>query len=432
MPKLPLEGIRVLDITVVWAGPYCTQFLGDLGAEVIRIESLNTFVPLGRGPMAHPTEETLKEMSPWTGGTPDRQPGARTWNRYPIFNAHARNKLGMTLDFLRPGGMDIFKRLLKISDVLVENNPTETMERLGISYQLLQGQNPGIIMLRMPAYGNDGAYQNHRAYGLHIEGVIGHTLQRGYADMDPSANTSVLMSDAAAGTQGAFAVMAALHHRKRTGRGQLIELSQAENTMSFLGQSFMDHSMNGRNTATLGNRHPYAVQGCYPCKGEDRWATITIFDDNDWTAFKKALGNPDWCREEKFSDSISRYHYHDDLDRHIGEWTQRFDSYEVMQLLQNVGIASGPVMDQRDAYADPHLNQREFFEEVHQEDTGTHVYPGIAYKMSETPIKTRRGPVRLGEDNEYVYKTLLNCTDEEYSELEAQGHIGMDYPEEIP
>ena len=140
------------------------------------------------------------------------------------------------------------------------------------------------------------------------------------------------MSDAAAGTQGAFAVMAALHHRKRTGRGQLIELSQAENTMSFLGQSFMDHSMNGRNAATLGNRHPYAVQGCYPCKGEDRWATITIFDDNDWTAFKQALGNPDWCREEKFSDSISRYHYHDDLDRHIGEWTQRFDSYEEMQL----------------------------------------------------------------------------------------------------
>jgi len=187
-------------------------------------------------------------MSPWAGATPGRVPGARPWNRYPIFNAHARNKLGMTLDFFRPGGMDIFKRLVKISDVFVENNPTSTMENLGISYPLLQEQNPGIIMLRMPAYGNTGAYRNHRAYGLHIEGVIGHTLQRGYADMDPSANSTVLMSDAAGGTQGAFAVLAALHHRKRTGRGQLIELSQAENTLPYLGQSFMDFSMNDQSS----------------------------------------------------------------------------------------------------------------------------------------------------------------------------------------
>ena len=432
MPKLPLEGIRVLDITVVWAGPYCTSFLADLGAEVIRIESLNTFVPLGRGPMAHPTVEDLKGMSPWAGAMPGRVPGARPWNRYPIFNAHARNKLGVTLDFFRPGGMDIFKRLVKISDVFVENNPTSTMEKLGISYSLLQEQNPGIIMLRMPAYGNTGAYRNHRAYGLHIEGVIGHTLQRGYADMDPSANSTVLMSDAAGGTQGAFAVLAALHHRKRTGRGQLIELSQAENTLPFMGQSFMDFSMNGRNASTLGNRHPYAVQGCYPCKGDDRWVTITLFDDKDWAAFVQALGNPDWCREDRFADAISRYRHHDELDRHIAQWTEQIESYDVMRLLQSVGVAAGPVMDQRDAYEDPHLNEREVFEEVYQEDTGTHRYPGAPYKMSETPIKIRRGPLRLGEDNEYIYKTLLDCSDEEYAELEAQGHIGMDYPEDMP
>jgi len=138
LPKLPLEGIRVLDITVVWAGPYCTSFLADLGAEVIRVESINHFVPLGRGPMAHPTEETLKNMPSYSGGTPGRVPGARPWNRFPVFNAHARNKLSMTVDLLRPGGMEIFQRLVKISDVFVENNPTETMEKLGISYQMLQ------------------------------------------------------------------------------------------------------------------------------------------------------------------------------------------------------------------------------------------------------------------------------------------------------
>jgi len=432
MPKLPLQGIRVLDITVVWAGPYCTSFLADLGAEVIRVESINHFVPLGRGPMAHPTEEMLREMPSYSGGTPGRVPGARPWNRFPVFNAHARNKLSMTVDLLRPGGMEIFQRLVKISDVFVENNPTETMEKLGISYRMLQEQNPAIIMLRMPAYGNSGAYRNYRAYGLHIEGVIGHSLLRGYADMDPSANSNVLMSDAAGGTQGAFAVLAALHYRRRTGKGQLIELGQAENTLSFLGEFFMDYSMNGRSGTTIGNRHPYAIQGCYPCKGDDRWVTITIFDDGDWAAFREALGDPAWCRDERFRDSLSRYQHHDDLDRHISRWTRQLDPYQVMHLLQEAGVAAGPVMDQRDAYEDPHLNQRGMFEEAFQEDTGTHRYPGAPYKLSETPLKIRRGPVRLGEDNEYVYKTLLNCSVEEYADLEAQGHIGMDYREDIP
>ena len=432
MAKLPLEGIRVLDITVVWAGPYCTSFLADLGAEVIRVETINTFVPLGRGSMAHPTEAVLKSLGSFAGGTPDRLPGKRPWNRFPLFNAHARNKKSVTLDLLRPGGMDIFKRLVKISDVFVENNPTETMEKLGISYPLLKEENPEIIMLRMPAYSNDGTYQNYRAFGLHIEGVVGHTLMRGYEDMDATANSSVLMSDATAGTQGAFAVMAALHYRNRTGKGQLIELSQAENVLPFMGQPFLDYSMNRRSAGTIGNRHPSAIQGCYACKGEDRWVTITIFGDEDWEALTRLLGSPAWTMDEKFTDSVARYQHQGELDRHIGEWTSQLDHYEVMRLLQGVGIAAGPVLDQRDAFADPHLEERGIFEEVTQEDAGTHRYAGTPYKLSGTPLRIRRGPVRMGEDNEYVYKTLLNYSDEEYAAFEQQGHIGMDYADDVP
>ena len=432
MANLPLEGIRILDITVVWAGPYCTSFLADLGAEVIRVETINTFVPLGRGSMAHPTEAMLKSMGSFAGGTPGRLPGKRPWNRFPLFNAHARNKRSVTLDLLRPGGMDIFKRLVKISDVFVENNPTETMEKLGISYSLLKEDNPEIVMLRMPAYSNDGVYQNYRAFGLHIEGVVGHTLLRGYEDMDATANSGVLMSDATAGTQGAFAVMAALHFRNRTGKGQLIELSQAENVLPFMGQPFLDYSMNQRSAGATGNRHPSAVQGCYPCKGEDRWVTITIFGDDDWEAFIRAIGSPEWAEDEKFTDSLSRYQHQDELDPRISEWTRQVDHYEVMRRLQEVGVAAGPVLDQRDAYADPHLDHRGIFEEVIQEDAGTHRYPGTPYKMSGYPMRIRRGPVRLGEDNEYVYKTLLDYSDEEYAEFEKQGHIGMDYADDVP
>ena len=179
MAKLPLEGLRILDMTVVWAGTYCTTLLADLGAEVIRIESIQTMQPITRGSMAHPSKTVIEGMQPFVAAMPDREPGQRPWNRYPLFNAHARNKLSMTVDLLRPEGMDIFKKLVKISDGFVENNVTETMDKLGISYETLQEQNPKLIMLRMPAYGNSGPYSNYRSLGVHMEGVIGHTLLRG-------------------------------------------------------------------------------------------------------------------------------------------------------------------------------------------------------------------------------------------------------------
>ena len=431
MSKLPLQGIRVLEFGVVWAGPYCAAFLAGLGAEVIKVESLKVFIPMTRGQIPRPTEEMLKELPPGVGATPGRVPGQRPWNCMPLFNAHASNKLGMTVDLMQPKGKNALQRLIAVSDVIVENNPTETMEKLGISYEMLRQLNPAIIMLRMPAYANEGPYENHRSFGFHIEGVIGHSLLRGYEDMDPSATTSVLMGDAASGTQGAFAVLAALHHRRRTGKGQLIELSQAENLIPFVGEAFMDYSMNGRIQSTMGNRNPLTVQGCYPCRGEDRWVCITIKDDDAWRGLCKVMGNPAWSQEGKFSDPVERYRHHDEIDEMISLWTKSLEPHEIMLLLQGEGVAAGPVMDQRDAFADPHLIQRGAFEAVFQQDTGTHLYPGAPYKMSETPPKIRRGPVRLGEDNQYVYQELLGYTPEEYAVLEEEEHIGMEYHPDV-
>ena len=427
MPKLPLEGIRVVDMTVVWAGPYCTTFLADLGAEVIRVENRQVFPPLTRGVTARPTEAMVRNYPPLIGGMPDRTPGERPWNRYPVFNSHARNKLSMTMDIRQPRGMDILKRLIRVSDVFVENNVPETMDKLGISYEMLKAEREDIIALRMPAFGLNGPYMNYRALGVLIEDVIGHGLTRGYTDIDPSSNTHVFVADAAGGIQGAFAILAALRYRRRTGKGQLIELSQAENALPYLGEFFMDYAMNGRSATTLGNRHPYAIQGCYPCRGEDRWVNITIHDDADWEAFRKALGNPSWASSELFANLITRYQHHDELDEHIRGWTAQHDHYEVMRILQAAGVAAGPVLDQRDVLNDPHLAERGYFEEVHQEDCGTHRYPGAPFKMSETSIRIRRGPVMLGQDNEYVYKEILKASDEEYQELVREGHIGTDY-----
>ena len=431
MPRLPLEGLRVLEITVVWAGPYCGSFLADLGAEVIRVESTKTFVPLTRGAAPHPSQAVIDNLPLYSGGVPGRVPGARPFNRSPMFNSHARNKRSMTVNLLDAGGRAIFDRLVAVSDVLIENNPTETMDKLGITYDTLRAVKDDIIMLRMPAYGNSGPYRNYRAHGVHIEGVVGHTLLRGYPDTDPSYNTTVLMSDAAAGAQGAFAVLAALHHRKRTGQGQLVELGQAENVFSYLGEYYLDYTMNGRTHTTLGNRHSRVLQGCYPGAPEpgnaDRWIVITVYDNAQWQALCDIIGAGDLAADRDLDAAESRRSRHDEIDARIAQWTRAQPLRTAMQTLQARGIPAGIVMNQADAFADPQLQSRQFFAESYQEDCGTHLYPGPLYKMSATPLGIRRGPVMLGQDNEYVYRELLGYSAEEYAAFEAAGHIGMDY-----
>ena len=435
MARLPLEGLRVLEITVVWAGPYCGSFLADLGAEVIRVESTKAFVPLSRGAGPRLTQAQIENLPLYSGGTPGYVPGERPFNRSPMFNSHARNKRSMTVNLMDPGGREIFDRLVSISDVLVENNPTETMEKLGISYETLKAVKDDIIMLRMPSYGSDGPYRNFRAHGVHIEGVVGHTMLRGYEDTDPSYNTTVLMSDAAAGAQGAFAVLAALNHRKRTGQGQLVELGQAENVFSFLGEYYMDYLMNGRTHGPTGNRHPRALQGCYPCAPEDgnddRWVVITVYDNEQWHALCEIIGAADLAGDAELADAAARHARQAEIDPRIAAWTRTQTPADAMNILQRAGIPAGAVMNQADAFADPHVQRRQFFQEAYQEDCGTHLYPGPLYKMSATPLGIRRGPAMFGQDNEYVYRELLGYTAEEYAALEAAGHIGTDYVEGI-
>ena len=427
MARLPLAGLRVLEITVVWAGPYCGSFLADLGAEVIRVESTNTFVPLTRGAAPHPPQAVIDNLPLYSGGLPGRVPGDRPFNRSPMFNSHARNKRSMTVNLLEPGGREVFDRLVAVSHVLIENNPTETMEKLGISYESLKAVKDDFIMLRMPAYGSTGPYRDFRAHGVHIEGVVGHTQLRGYADTDPSYNTTVLMSDAAAGVQGAFAVLAALRHRKRTGEGQLVELGQAENFFPYLGEYYLDYAMNGRTHGPLGNRHPTALQNCYPCAGDDRWLVITVYDHQQWLALCDVIGAPQLASDTSLADAPARAARQDEIDQHIAAWTRTKNPTEAMNILQEAGVPAGAVMNQADAFADPHIQSRDFFREAYQADCGTHLYPGPLYRMSDTPLGVRRGPVMLGQDNEYVYRDLLGYSASEYATLEASGHIGADY-----
>lgn len=433
MARLPLEGIRIADLTVVWAGPFATQFLADWGAEVIRVESLQHWQQLTRGPIARPPKELMakEQIVPWVGGYVDRDPGERPWNRHPYFNAHARNKLCMTVDLTKPKGKDIFKRLVEVSDIVFENNSPEVTEKWGFTYEELVKIKPDIIVVNMPCLGLSGPYKYYRMRGFELECLCGHTLLRGYPGLDPTTIADVYHCDAASGACAALATVMALRHRRKTGRGQHIEIPQAETLIPQLGQAIMDYTLNRRVQQTMGNRDPSAIQGCYRCKGEENWVNITISSDEEWQGFCRAMGNPQWTKEERFGDALSRYQNHDELDKLIEEWTRQHDHYAIMFMLQKEGVPAGAVMSSRDCFNDPHLKERGFFEPLTQVDCGTHLYPGLAWKASKTQNRLRLPPVRLGEHNEYVYKQVIGVSDAAYEELEKEGHIGMDYVPEI-
>jgi crotonobetainyl-CoA:carnitine CoA-transferase CaiB-like acyl-CoA transferase len=433
---LPLEGVRVLDLTVVWAGPFATQILADLGAEVIKLENPHHWAGYTRGVGARPEPEAVRNMVPWYGGYPDDQPGPEPWNRCAGVVNLFRNKRSATIDLRDPRGMEVFLRLVERSDVVYENNATATMPKLGITYERLRAANPGIIFVRAPAFGFSGPYADYRALGPNVEGFIGHQLMRGYPDMDASTNTSIFPSDYMSGAHGAFAVMAALRQRDLAGEnpsGQLIELPQVESAIPMFTEAIMDWVLNGRLHRPIGNRdiHGAAPSGVYPSAGDDQWLALTVCDDADWPALCRLLERPDLANDATLATAGGRMRRHDELDAAIGAWTAKHDRRWLFESLQAAGIPAAPVLDAREAWDDPQLVERGFFERVSHPAIGDYPWPGMLYRMPGTPLSIRCTPATLGEANEYVYRELLGLGDREWEELLASGMIATSFADGV-
>lgn len=428
----PLAGVRVLDLTVVWAGPMATMLLSDLGAEVIKIENIHVWQTLARGALAHPPRVRPGPDTPAI--YPHDDPGERPWNRAANSMNTLRNKRSVTVDLRIPEGRAAFEALVRSADVVYENNVTETMEKLGITYEYLLGLRPDIIFVRAPAFASTGPYRNRRAFGVHLEGVTGHSLLRSYRDLDPSTNTQIYAGDFFAGTHGAFATIAALIYRRRTGKGQLIELPQVEAAAGMLAQYMMDYALNGRVHESLGNRdfHGAAPCGVYPCRGEDRWIALTVGDDAQWAALCEALGAPKLAGDPRFATAEGRLRDQDALDAELPLLTRDRDARELTLALQARGVAAGPVMDARDAYLDEHLRARGMLQRRFQEDTGEVDWIGPYIHTDDGALPIRRAPVRLAEDNQYVYKDLLGYSDAAYDALIAAGHVGDRFDDSLP
>jgi len=414
-PDLPLKGIRVIDLSMWFAGPMATRLLADMGAEVIKVESTD-------------------HMDPWRGiADPER-----AWARYPKrpktdrpyecspgFNLQNRNKLGITLNLRTDAGKEILKKLVKISDVLLENYSVRVMPKLGLAYPVLKEINPALIMMSMPALGNTGSDKDFVAFGQTIDCISGMAYLTGYRGEEPMLQSGLAYGDPLSGMNAAFAVISALLRRRRTGEGLHIELSQVEGLIAFNADSILDFTMNGRSRTRTGNRdRVLAPQGCYRCKGKDRWITISIATDEMWQRFCQVLNRPAWADDERFMRVQCRREHHDELDEEITSWTMQHEDYEAMHILQASGIPAGPVLDARDLISEHHLNARNFFETTRHPVAGEHSEIAPFAHFSRTPVHIRTPSPCLGQHNEYVFRELLGISREEIVHLEETGIIG--------
>jgi benzylsuccinate CoA-transferase BbsF subunit len=380
-----LQNLRILDFSWVLAGPYATRILADFGTEVIKVQPLL------------PQEEDKFSRGYYN-----------TWNR---------NKRGITLNMSKPEGIALAKKLVKISDAVVENFTPRVMANWGLDYASLKKIKPDIIMLSLSTMGNSGPWRDYVGFGPTIQAFSGITHLTSFPGKPP-LGLGTAYADHVAGLFGCLALLGALEYRRNTGEGQYIDLSQVEAMASLLGEAIVDYQLKGEVEAVGNSSDEAAPHGVYRCQGDDRWCAIAVFTDEEWGGFKRALGNPPWAEDKNFNTFSGRLENKGRLDSLIGEWTKGHTAEEVMALLQGEGVAAGVVQNAGDLAQDPQLKERGFFIEL--DKTMSEATP---IRLSHAPAKYRRVAPGQGQDNDYVYGELLGMSEGELVNLKKQGII---------
>ncbi|MXX80878.1 MAG: CoA transferase [Chloroflexi bacterium] len=405
----PLTGLRVLDLTRVWAGPIAGRLLGDLGADVIHIES-----PWNRGPLEAP--DNLAEL---THLYPDNELGERHWNRNGGFNKLARNKRGVSIDLSSSPGLELFRELLSFSDVVLENFSPRVFPQWGLDWESLRRLNPSIIHTSMPGYGAQGPGANRVALGPVIEAATGMTMMSGYADGIPF-RSGVAWPDPVSGMSAVAGTLVALWRRmSQGGDGQRVETAMIESMGTFAGDELLSAQIVGQPPPRRGNREQgVAPQGVYRCLGDDRWLAISVTSDVEWTALCGVAELPDdwldwalWEREAR----------HDEIDAALNIWCRAITPSDAATRLQRAGVIAAGLADGRDLLESDHLAARSFWAEVSSTDVGALRYPGCPIRLSDTPATYRRGAPGLGEHNLEVLTEYLGKIEAEVAALREDG-----------
>ena len=399
--NLPLRGIRVADFSWMIAGPLTTRVMANYGAEVIRIESAARYDTIRTGG-PHPEGN----MSPNTAG---------------VFNDCNTSKLSLALDLGSPEGLDVAKDIVAVSDVVTNSFRGDRMGRWGMAYEDLVKIKPDIIMLSMPMMGTTGVHQRYGGNGINIIAGAGISSITGFPERAPVGTGSLYPDFAGNPNHAGLAVLAALRHRNRTGKGQFIDLAQYESTIALLGTSVLQYTAGGALPPRPGNRSNFAApQGVYRCAGDDRWCAIAVETEDEWQGLVRAMGDPEWAHENRFQTVTGRRKHHDDLDRLIEDWTSVREPYDVMNTLQAQGTPAGVVQDSDDL-----LNNDEAYRERHvlvmdHPETEPMTTHGEPIMMSGLEPVVGRAPL-MGEHTEYVLKELLAVDETDVDQLYVDG-----------
>jgi benzylsuccinate CoA-transferase BbsF subunit len=382
-----LEGIRVVDFTWHLTGPLTTKALSDCGAEVIRVESRRA---------------------------PDIQ---RLGARYGSFNQYNSGKLSVTLNVSTPRGLELVKQLIARADVVVENFAGGAIQRMGLGYEVLKEIKPDIIMVSSCMQGQTGPCAKHPGSGHKLTALAGISHITGWPDRQPGWVGAY--TDFIAPRYNIIAILAALDYRRRTGKGQYLDISQYEATIQFMTPLLLDYALNGHVAYREGNHCAYAAPyNAYRCRGEDRWCAISVDTDEEWESFCRVIGNPGLASDPRFATLLARKENEDELDGLIEEWTISHTSEEVVKLMQEAGVAAGVVQTGQDLLDnDPHLKARHFFWEIDHPECGRYrTQTGLHCLLSNYTCDMKRAPL-MGEQNESILKGELGLTDEEFDRM---------------
>jgi benzylsuccinate CoA-transferase BbsF subunit len=392
---LPLENVKILSFGTGGVVPDAGKIFGELGADVIKIES----------------KDNLDFM---------RTIGADI-NNIGQFNEANRSKRSFGVNLKTDKGRELVGELVKLADILAENFRGGVMKSLGFDYDNVRKLNPQIIYVSSQGFGGGGPYSEYQAYGPMLSAASGVLSIWAQPDDPYPVGSNSPFPDHMASKHVVIAAIAALDYRRRTGKGQFIDMAQTEVAANLVGEYYLDYTFNKRIAKPMGNRSPYAApHGCYPCKGADEWCTIAVFTDEEWQSFCNALGNPAWTKEHKFSNLLGRLENVDELDKYIGEWTSTLDTNVVMETLQSSGIAAGVVQRATDTLADPQIKWDGAIIELDHAVSGPRLYPGVPFSMSGTsPLTSTPAPL-LGEHTEEICRDLLKMNDDDIKRLLAE------------
>ena len=404
--QLPLEGIRVVDLAQVFAGPACTRILADLGADVIRFESASRM-------------DVTRNLIITDNDGLDHH-----WHRASYFVVRNASKREMVLDLSKEEARAIMRKLIATADVVIESFTPRVMANFGLDYESLKAIKADIIMCSLSGYGQSGSMRDYAGYGMGLEPASGLSSITGYAG-GPPMRSGLSFTDPYSGFIGAGAVLTALAYRRRTGKGQYIDLSEQEAAIPIIGAALLEYQMTGRLHERNGDRSEWAApQGCYRCAGDDRWAVISCSDDAEFERMARAMAHPEWLDDERFATVLARHDHHDELDAAITEWTSQRDHYDVMHTLQAAQVKAAAVLDGKEILFDPHFKARHHFDVIDQPMLGKRpVQRHLAAKFTRFEAKARRPAPTLGQHNDEVLREL-GYSDAEIAKLKESAIIG--------